>query len=108
MAARTRTGPITQTGPARVVRGDRAAGVRIIVCDVRSASGPIAGRSPELPAVMPGGGEVEHAGLEGRRDGELQRHLAAGLGEQPLAAAGHDREGEPAQFVGVGGPGAAS
>ena len=53
MAARTRTGPITQTGPARVVRGDRAAGVRIIVRDVRSASGPITGRSPELPVVMP-------------------------------------------------------
>jgi hypothetical protein len=49
MAARAGHGWITQVCPARVVLGDRAADVRIIVCDVRSANGPITERSLELP-----------------------------------------------------------
>src|SRR6266702_53661 len=66
---------------------------------VRSEWSFITGRSLELPGVVPWVGEVEHAGLEGRRGGELQRHLVAGLGEQPLAAAVHDREDEQVQFA---------
>ena len=49
MAARAGHGRITQACPARVVPGDRALGVRTIVCDFRSTNGRINGRSLELP-----------------------------------------------------------
>ena len=66
-------------------------------------SSPPTGLSPggawNFRRSCPGAGEVEHAGLEGRRVDELQRHRVAGLGEQPLAVAEHDREDEQVQFV---------